>query len=425
MSELIETAPLWVPGTLLMACLILASGLFSGSETALFYLSRDDLRRMLNGTAGERMAASLMRNPDRLLTVVLFWNLLINLAYFAVSIVVAKRLVDSGHSALAGLISVGGLVSIILFGEVAPKSLAVVFRKQIAVWASWPLAIAVRVLEPVLPFLNMTTQGLLRGLWPRLEAEPYLEVDDIERAVEYSELGVELIHVEQQMLRRILDLSDMKAEELMRPRGSFPTLSIPVSLADLQALDPLPDYLLMTDPHDETVRKALAIKDLTALPETNIEKSAEDVVFIPWCGSASDALSQLRHRVMEVACVVNEYGETVGILTEDDLVDTIFNPTSSRTRRVVGRDPIEKTKSGWKAAGLTTLRYLGERLGCEYEPGNDGLLTIAALLHEELERFPVIGDQCVWQGFRLTVTHAGERGESIQVLVEPISNSAG
>lgn len=148
MNELLNAAPLWLPGAAAMAGLIVASGFFSGSETAIFYLSRDELRVMQMGKPRERMVAELLRDPDRVLTAILFWNLLINLTYFAVSVVTARQLVRGGYSGLAGLISFLALAAIIVFGEIVPKSLSITLRRHIAVLVSYPLALAVRILDP-------------------------------------------------------------------------------------------------------------------------------------------------------------------------------------------------------------------------------------------------------------------------------------
>ena len=156
-----SAAETWLPAILAMAGLVLASGFFSSSETALFYLSRDDLRSFRVGPRRQQLVASLLANPDRLLTAVLFWNLLINLSYFAVSIVLTRR-VAAGSTQAATAIPLLSLLGIILFGEVVPKSLAVVFRRGLAIWLAWPLAIAVRLFDPIAPVFLATTDFLHR-----------------------------------------------------------------------------------------------------------------------------------------------------------------------------------------------------------------------------------------------------------------------
>src|SRR5690606_18917554 len=103
-----------LPGLLAMACLMLVSGFFSGSETALFFLSQEDIRAMRQGKPRERRAARLLEDPDRLLPAILFWNLMINLTFFAVSVVVGQRLTADNHPLVTGLFAAISLFGIIL-----------------------------------------------------------------------------------------------------------------------------------------------------------------------------------------------------------------------------------------------------------------------------------------------------------------------
>lgn len=416
MNAFLESSALWLPGGLAMAALVAASAFFSASETALFYLSREDLRKMRTGGTGERLATSLLNDPDRLLTTVLFWNLLVNLSYFGVSLVTAKRLVDAGQTTAAAALSLVSLLGLIILGEVVPKALAVLACRRIAVLAGVPLSIATRILAPILPVLGTTTRMLRRIFWPHLKAEPYLQVDDLERAVETSELGVELIRIEQQILGRILEISDMRAEEIMRPRGTYRLWRPPISLQELRDRGTLPEYLLIAGDDRDSVSRALSVYDCNQLPEHHLESLAERVVIVPWCATVADTLARLRGAVVSVAAVVNEYGETVGVITEDDILDTLLNPQSSRGRRLLEREPVVFTPNGDIIAdGLTTLRYLAKRLDLDFHAESGSPVTVAALLHEELERFPALGDSCRWQNYEMHVIHATGPGEPIQV----------
>ncbi len=123
MNSLSELAP-WLT---VMVVLIGCSGFFSASEAALFYLRPAQRRRLRTGTASERMASRLLDDPDRLLSAVLFWNLVVNIAYFAVSSVCALKIeneLDLGEGVVFGFALVS-LLAIIFFSEMLPKSFAV------------------------------------------------------------------------------------------------------------------------------------------------------------------------------------------------------------------------------------------------------------------------------------------------------------
>jgi len=417
MSELIPPAHLWFPGMLAMLGLTLASGFFSASETALFYLSHDDLRQLRVGKPRERAAAALLSDPDRLLTAVLFWNLLINLVYFAASVVVAQKLVDANYSAAAGAFSLGSLFGIILFGEVLPKSVAVVFRHQLASLVSWPLAFAVRVLDPITPGLTNVARLVRRAFWPQFIREPHLQAEDLERAVEASQLGEEIIRQERQVLHNILDLSEITVEEVMRPRGTYIALPSPVRLADLKGRVPASDYLVIQQNGSDAVDRAVRLTNFSSIPTENLETAAEEVVHVPWCADLAYTLQLLRGRFCGLASVVNEYGETIGIVTYEDIVDTVMMPEPSRAKRLLRREPVLEIAPGrYHVEGITTLRYLSKRLNISFAPIVDGLVTVAGMLHDELEHLPNIGDECSWRGCRIKVIDVSRRGK-LRVMV--------
>lgn len=424
MSTFLTSAGDWLPWALIMSALALLSAIYSASETALFYLSREELRRMQVGSLAERAAAKLMRDPDRLLSALLFWNLVVNLMYFTVSLIAARRLIAAGQTQTAATLSLVGFFLLILVGEVGPKVLAVQFSRPIATFTSYFTTISIRLLDPILPFFAMTTAALRRMIWPHLKQEPYLEVDDIERAVESTEPETELAQIEQQILARILEFSDMSAEEIMRPRGTYHVWQIPVHLDDLKSRGTIPEVLLIALNDRDNVTSALMLYDLNSLPEKNLEKVADPVVYVPWCATVADTLSRLRTNVVSVASVVNEYGETIGVVTEDDILDSLFNPLSSRSRRLLEREPVTLDTSGRTICeGLTTLRYLASHLDIDYEVETDSPVTVTALFQDQLERFPEVGDQCDWEGYQLTVVQAGKPGQPIQVSVTPLSTA--
>jgi len=411
MNDLFPPAYLWLPGVSAMLGLTLVSGFFSASETALFYLSHEELRTMRVGNMRERVAAELMRRPARLLTAVLFWNLVINLAYFATSVVVTRRMIVAGFPAAAGMFGVGGLFAIIVLGEVMPKSGAVVFRRRLASTVSFPLALAVRVLDPLSPLLAKLTQVSRRTFWPDLQREPILEAEDLERAVAVSELSQELMEQERQVLHNVLDLSEIAAEEVMRPRGTYVALPPPIHLSDLQGEVSEAGYVLVLPEEAAETEQAIPLDEFSAIPDTHLESAAEEVVYAPWCASLADILQLLRERFCGVAVVVNEYGESIGIITYEDIIDTIFSPQPSRAKRVLQREPVLEVSPGnYHVEGMTTLRYLCSRLDLDYEPFGDGVYTVAGMLHDELQHIPRVGDECFWRGYRIKVIESEHPG---------------
>ncbi|MCA9039482.1 MAG: DUF21 domain-containing protein [Planctomycetaceae bacterium] len=413
MTEFIESAELWYSGLIAMIILILASGFFSGSETSFFYLSHDEIRTLRVGKPRERLVAVLLSNPDRLLTAILFWNLVINLLYFAVSIVITQRLTSKELNVAAGVFGILSLFGLILFGEVLPKSIAVFARRKVATTASWPLAAAVRVLDPIIPALSWVTRLVRRTLWPTVEREPVLHPEDLERAVDAFQLSEEIVKIEQQVLHNILDLSEIKVEEIMRPRGTYETLTGPLELDKLKSITPEGDFILVQNEKEKGEANAVfSLQNFTNLNGKERELTLDELVYVPWCADLATALQMLQQRYTAVAAVVNEYGETIGVVTQEDLLDTILMPQPSRTRRLLRRDPILEIGPGkYHVEGLTTLRHFCARFDIEFQNSQDGQLTITGMLSEQLDRLPKLGDHVSWQGFDFKVVHVSKVGQ--------------
>lgn len=421
MSYLVESASIWLPWLFAMSLLVLGSAFFSSSETAFFFLSRDQISRFSTGSGRQKIVAGLMDNPDRLLTGVLFWNLAINLTYFAVGIVLISRLTQAGYPAVAAMAGLFNLLAMIVFGEVVPKSLAVVHGPALAQLAAWPLATALLVLDPLIPFLGSMARILRRTFWPHIRLESQLNPEDLEHALDTSAaLGHDMLQEEQHVLHNLLDLNELHAEEVMRPRGHCLTVPPHGRLHSTH----LPsigneDYLLVQDPAGHHIHGTVVLDHIHTETEQTFAELAEPVVYVPWCASLAQVLTQLEGRYRAVAVVVHEHGELVGILPYEDIIATLLSESPSRTERILRREPLlEVDNNRYHAEGLVTLRYLARRLRVTLTEHDESLYTLAGLFQDRLERIPVLGDQFAWHGWLLTAIDVTDRG-LVRVLAEP------
>ena len=421
MSHFIESVWIWLPCLGAMGILILCSAFFSCSETALFFLSRDQISRFSAGSSHQRIVAGLMNNPDRLLTGVLFWNLVVNLGYFAVSIALVGRLTQAGYPRIAAASGLLNLLGMIVFGEVIPKSLAVVRGPVLAQVTAWPLATALLILDPLIPLLGRTARILRRTFWPHVKREAQMNPADLERALDTSAaLGRDMLQEEQHVLHNLLDLNELQAEEVMRPRSHC--LTVPPD-GQLQSTY-LPnivnvDYLLVQKRNSHQIQGVIPLDHVHTITEQTFAELAEPVVFVPWCASLAQVLTQLEGRFRAVAVVVHEHGEMVGILPYEDLIASVLSEAPSRTKRILRREPlIEVDANHYHAEGLVTLRYLARRLRVTLTEHDASLYTLAGLFQDRLERIPVRGDRIEWHSWILTAIDVTDRG-LVRVLAEP------
>ncbi|MEE2707782.1 MAG: hemolysin family protein [Planctomycetota bacterium] len=400
----------YLPWLIAMVVLIFCSAFFSSSEAALFFLSRRDREQLAAGSHAQRLAAKLLGDSDRLLTAILFWNLLINIVYFAIASMTSLQLQREGFAQVAGLFAIGSLLILIFFSEMLPKTVGVLRSKFLAAWVSVPLAGLVRAIDPIMPALRFANDASRRVIWPRFKPEAYLEVADLERAVEVSTTDAALLQQEKTVLQNIVTLSTIRVDELMRPRMQFLSFRPPVSINDLEGRTLRSGYVLVTEEGSEEIAAAVPLSSVSKLPSENLELHAEKVFYVPWSTTVSDALEQMRDQQRKVAAVINEFGETIGILTLEDIIDTIFAYDASRSERLLNQEPIQIAAPGrWHITGMTTIRRLGRYFGVDLPVSRS--ITVTGIVVESLGRLPRPGDTSHWGPFEFKVIDVPDRGQ--------------
>ena len=392
-----------------LAILIASSGFFSACEAILFSLKATDVQRLRRASPAGRVAADLLDDPSRLLSAVLFWNLLINICYFTVVSVIAimleKEAMLPRHMVVA--FPFAALLGMIFLSEMVPKSLGVLAGSALAPWIGIPLAVTIRVLDPLMPSMRLTNTLSRRLFCPQIGAEPYLEIGDLERAIRRSSHDAQLQEQERHVLQQLVGLSDLRVDEWMRPRSQLTILQPPVNRNDWGFAIPPGGYLLVTEGADSNeIGWALNLDEAQGrLADRHIEHQCEPVVYVPWCCSVADAFELLMNTEREVAAVVTEFGETIGVLTMEDIFETLFTSRGGRSERLFHTSPISRIGHDvWRVHGMMNLRRLADYFSCA-APTSRGV-TVAGWLEEYLERMPQPGDRAEWEDMVLEVAEA-------------------
>ncbi|MBL8888546.1 MAG: DUF21 domain-containing protein [Planctomycetaceae bacterium] len=398
-----------------IAVLMLFSAFFSASEAALFYLRDRDLRQLGRGGPRQIAVVTLLQSPERVLSAILFCNLLVNMATFALTSMISLRLEESGQTVTAVAFAVGSLFAIIFFSEMLPKCIAVLTPQSFAVFCATPISIAVRLVSPLLPALNAVNTVTMRLIWPGMQSEPYLALSDLERAVRMSGSDTTLDRNQQRALEHIVALADRRIDEWMRPSGSLPRFSPPLTLEQLRERSWESPYVLISEPDSDEIAKSLWLPGLATNRQKRLDTLADPVVYVPWCTSVATVIERLRKENLQVAAVVNEHGQTIGVLTLDDIFDTIFTTAASREADDTDEPSIRVVESGqWEVSGLTSLRMLGRELGVRLPESRN--VTVRGVIQEVLQRIARSGDTCQWGPLDFAVTDAPLRGR-MRVLV--------
>ena len=398
-----------------MLFLLICSAFFSFSEAALFSLNQSERSALVEKGQFGKLLTRLLENPERLLNSILLVNLFVNVLFFTLASVTAFQLKD--HSGLAWGIGIGSLLAIIVFAEILPKNISVKAPQFCSLLVCVPISFLVRILQPVLPVLAFLNLLLRRLVYPNVKTEPYLHVGDLERAVALSDNDAALLKREQRSLQNIVSLSDMEAVELMRPRSWLKTFRPPITfdqvLTELGGTLPRSGYCLLTEPDSEEIVSALSLARVTADKlETAWEEQFEDVIYVPWSTSVAEVFDRLQRTDRKVAVVVNEFGETTGIITIDDIITTLFTREQGRSRGLLNRRELKRLdRNRWHLTGLTSLRTLERKFNVSFREYSS--LTVSGLLREILERFPRAGDVCRVASLQFSVIDVEEDYELV------------
>jgi Mg2+/Co2+ transporter CorB len=379
-------------GSLYLALLVLVicSGFFSSSETGLMAMNRYRLRHLANkGNRGARIAQHLLRKPDRLIGLILLGNNLVNILAASIATVIAIRTFGDNGIWISTLVMT---IVILIFAEVAPKTVAALHPERIAIPASYVLTTLLRLFSPIVRLVNGLSNLLLKPFGIRTNVEMLERLNREELRTLVKE-GGHISTDHQRMLVNILDLEQAVVDDVMVPRGEI----VGIDLADdweeiIQQLTQtiytrLPVYRDNIDQVEGFLHIRTIITKLThrSLTFEDLQKSVRKPYFIPEDTPLTQQLLEFQRRERRMALVVDEYGDIQGLVTLDDILEEIVGEFTSE-----GHDRsrlVRKLDDGnYLVDGSATLRSLNRRMGWNLPHAEAH--TLSGLLIEELEAIP-------------------------------------
>ncbi|MEM7681122.1 MAG: hemolysin family protein [Planctomycetota bacterium] len=415
--------------------LLTASGFFSGSETALFSLTRHQRKQMARSThASARAVVALASETRPLLITLLMGNMTINVLYFVLSSALVLRLGEAGlgPAALAGL-SVASLLGIVLLGEVLPKIVAAKLARGWSTLAAPPLLAFHKAASPIRWFANHAVVSPLARLMTPPQRTAHLDADEIASMLDLSHEHGVIDPGEQTLLDRVLQLGDLRVRQIMKPRVDIRSHDLsdpPEQLIDLFRETRLRQVPITDNGLDQVVGVAYAKQALLRPPQSrpDVEALARQVRFVPEQQRADALLVELRKSGSTVAIVVNEYGGTAGLVTLEDVVEQIvgdipgeFEPAGAPSSTPLG-------PNRWRIDAGLGIRGWAQMFGVDpaaVAAANAGLAantvdTVGGLVMAALGRAPEVDDTVRIANVELRVASMdGRRITEIELTLAP------
>jgi CBS domain containing-hemolysin-like protein len=376
------------------------SAFFSGCETVLFSLSPIQIQQLRerNLAAGQRVE-QLMQSPAMILSTLLVGNTLVNFSIATIGYLAMAEVLPV-YTAKAISIPLLTLL-LLLFGEVTPKRIALQYVERLAPICSRLLLFWMWLLKPFNLLLNAGSAVFKQTLRRERRA---LTNDELLSVVEVSEEQGVLDTEEAEMVDGIMRLSELKASDEMIPRVDMIGLDLdtPVErqlqIASTAHVRYLPAYMRTPDAIEGFVNTARFLLD----PEHDVRKAMVPAQFVPENMPLDDLLIMLQRTGTHIACVLDEYGGTAGLITRSDILELVADPVMSPTENQ--RSMIQPLHHDvWLVDGTTSLEELNRTLDITLD--GDGADRVAGWVTFHAEHFPQAGERVEAQGVRVTVRH--------------------
>ena len=406
LSELLKPENLGMLVAIL--ALLLCSGFFSGSETALTAASRARIRAAeRDGDKRATVAAKLLRSRERLLGALLLGNNLVNILSSALATTLLARLFPG---AMGVIIATGVMtVMILIFAEVLPKTYAITKPDQASLKVARPVSILVTLFAPVVAVVQKIVNFFLKLLGVESDAS-WSAADEIRGAVDlhHQEGGVTKRARDQVM--GVLELGELTVEEVMIHRRNLNMVDaqddVEIVVRDVLASghSRLPVY----DGDQDNVVGVLHVKDLlraiargdSPTAGVNIKRLAREPWFIPETTSVVRQLRAFQTKKEHFALVVDEYGALMGVITLEDILEEIVGDIQDEYDADL--EGVEKGEDGAVIVrGDVPIRDLNRAM--DWRLPDEEAVTIAGLVIHESQTIPERGQTFAYHGYRFEV----------------------
>jgi len=400
---------------ILGAC-TLASGFFSGSETALIGISRERVHRLADTDPRGKRLELLISQPERMLSTLLVANNTVNVLSASVATILFVSLIGDTWGPW---VATGVMTAVLLiFGEITPKTIAARYPEQFSLRVAptiWNLSL---VLAPIARFFSAITRGLLRLL--RIDIDPDasgVTEDDIRALAALGQRGGQIEEAEREIIDALFHLADTLVRDVMTPRLDIVSVPLPFTADDLRAAVTATGHSrfpVTADGLDE-LQGIVHVKDLLRESEESgdLSRMIRPPNYVPETMSVLDTLEEMRVKRYGMSVVVDEHGGVEGIVTIKDLVAELVGELQDEydagTPTVI---PI--AQQVWIADGRVDIDDLEGSIDHQIPEGPYS--TVGGFIMTTFGKIPDRGDSVDADGFRYTVlTMDRQRVDRIKV----------
>ncbi len=342
------------------------------------------------GHRGARRASRLLERPDRLIGLILIGNNLVNILASAIATVIAIRLYGDAGIAIATVLLT---IVVLIFAEITPKTIAALHPERLAFPFSFILVPLMRLFLPLVMAINAVTNGILKlmGFKPDIQEGEALSQEELRTIV--TESGSMIPGRHRRMLVNILDLEQVTVNDIMVPRNEVYGIDLDDSDDTILTCLQESTHTLLPVWHEDIndIRGVLHMRNLSrvlrdgGLCRDSLLNEVETPYFVPENTPLHTQLRQFQQKKLRMGIVVDEYGDLMGLVTLEDILEEIVGEFTSNL--IEENEELHALSDGSTVcSGTISIRELNRQRG--WDLPTDGPKTISGLALEALEAFP-------------------------------------
>ncbi len=390
---------------LILLILLVLSALFSSAETALTTVNRIKMRSLAEeGTRHADLVLQLTEHSGKMLSAILIGNNIVNLT--AASLATSLAYQFGGHmvAIASGILT----LLILIFGEITPKTMATLHAERMSLFYAPTVSVYMKLMTPVIFVINGLSRGILFLF--RVHADPgnrSMTENELRTIVEVSHEDGVIESDEREMIYNVFDLGDARAKDVMVPRVHVTFADIDSSYQELieifreDKFTRLPVFEGTTD----NVVGTINMKDLLLYDnsrEFHIRDILREAYFTYEYKSISELLVEMRQASLNIAIVLDEYGETAGLITLEDILEEIVGEIHDEYDDNEEEFIRQISPSEYVVEASINLEELNDRLGLDLS--SESYDSLGGFIIELLDRFPEENDAISTEdGIRMVV----------------------
>jgi len=374
--------------------LIIISGMFSGSETSVTSVNRSKIHKLAN--KGDKRAKKLLNLIDKkneLISSILVGNNIVNILASVLATAILIEYFGSNGIFYSTLVMT---CLIVIFAEVLPKNIALIKADRFALFFSWPLTIFVKIFYPINLILKSLNLVIYKIFGIDHNKKNISVTEDIRNMIDMHEDEGDLHKDESSMINAILDLKEITVEKIMTHRKNIFSFDINetdkiYSIIAKSSFSRIPVW--QDNPNNilGIIHAKNILSNLDHEGKIDIKKIKESIIkpwFIPETTRVKDQLNEFINRKEKIAFVVDEYGELMGLISLEDIIEEIVgNIFDEKDFSTIGIRRIKDNQ--YRIRGDVNIRDINRELDIKLPENNAS--TLAGYLIYKTEAFPEVG----------------------------------